>query len=207
MSVEDVLKNNRDPRKWADVKRVWPELYAELYKLNGGGVLPSPNETKPYLRSQKENKMSPKQMTGGISFFANHNDPSTSGRQMGISLESADNPRDQWFCAMRFEYVDWVPQGNGRVKPVNKPDIDLEGRINYKKYLAGRRLKVTNVANGRAVIVRPADVGPGIEKRIIDVSETAIFELDAVTDNQVKVEWVDPSTPLGLIEGQASRRY
>ena len=205
MSVEDVLKNNRDPRKWADVKRVWPELYAELYKLNGGNVLPSPMETK-YHPSTLEIALQPVDMVGGISFFANHNDASTAGRQMGITGESADNPKDQWFCAMRFEYVDWVEQPNGRIKPVNAPDIDFESRISFKQYLAGRRLKVTNVANGRAVIVRPADVGPGISKRVIDVSETAIFELDAVTDNPVKVEWVNPSTPLGPIEGQASRR-
>ncbi len=199
MSVEDVLKNNRDPRKWADVKRVWPELYAELYKLNGGGVLPPPNETKVYQPSQKEMKMTPKQMTGGISFFANHNDDSTAGRSMGITGESADNPRDQWFCAMRFEYVSWELQPNGRIKPVNKPDIDLEGRIAYKQYLAGRRLRIVHKTNGRAVVVRPADVGPGIPKRVIDVSETAINYLNAVTDDLVEVQWVSPETKLGPV--------
>lgn len=196
MSVEDVLKNNRDPRKWADVKRVWPELYAELYKLNGGGVLPSPMETKYYPTAQ-EIALQPKQMTGGISFFANHNDESTAGRSMGITGESADNPRDQWFCAMRFEYVDWRIQGNGLIKPVTYPEIGLPERIAFKQYLASRRLKVTHVANGRAVVVRPADVGPGIAKRVVDVSETAINELKAVTDDLVKVEWVSPETKLG----------
>lgn len=60
--------------------------------------------------------------------FANHNDPSTAGRKMAITLESTDKPRDQWFLAMRFRYVDWQIQSNGWYKPVNFPNIDQTAR-------------------------------------------------------------------------------
>lgn len=145
-----------------------------------------------------EHEMLPEsERKGGISFFANHNDASTAGRTMGISGESADKPLDQWYCAMRFAYVDWEIQSNGWYKPKNNPKIDQAARITYKSYLMGRRLKITNPKTGKSIVVRPADVGPGVPKRVVDVSETAINALGAKTDDQVTIEWVDPATPLG----------
>lgn len=141
-----------------------------------------------------------KEKRGGISFFANHNDPSTKGRTMGISGEPADKPWDQWFAAMRFGYVDSEVQSNGWIKPKNIDGIDLNKRIEYKKYLTDRRLKVTNPKTGKSVVVRPADWGPGVPKRMVDVSETAIKALGAVTDDEVTIEWVDKTTPLGPVK-------
>lgn len=155
---------------------------------------------KKYAPTDKEKEMMKTPVSGKISFFANLNDASTRGRHMGITGEPADSPWNQWFCAMRFEYVDWEIQSNGWYKPRNKDGIDLSGRIAYKKYLEDRRLKVTSKRNGKSVVVRPADVGPGVPKRIIDVSETAINALDCVTDDEVTVEWVDPNTDVGPIK-------
>lgn len=141
------------------------------------------------------------EMSGGISFFANHNDASTKGRSMGISGESADTPNDQWFCAMRFAYVATKehPSNPAWVKPTDRSDISQEEKFRLKKYLVGRRLKVTNPVTNKSVIVRPADWGPAAPSRVIDVSETTIKSLGAQTDDVVHVEWVDPSTPLGPV--------
>ncbi|MBM4618378.1 hypothetical protein GS540_29110 [Rhodococcus hoagii] len=78
------------------------------------------------------------------------------------------------------------------IKPISGTS-DLE----LKKYLPTRRLQITHVKSGKRIVVRPADWGPGVPKRVIDVSEQAIKALGAQTDDEVVVEWVDPSTPLG----------
>ena len=142
-------------------------------------------------------------MAGGISHFAGTTDASTRGRNMGISGEPADNPKDPWYCAMRFNYckVAVDPKNPYWVKPVpGSSDLAL------KSVLEGLRLKVTNPANGKAVVVRPADWGPGAwakpnadgkPYRVIDVSAHAERMLGAATDDRVVVEWVDPQTPLG----------
>jgi len=51
----------------------------------------------------------------------------------------------------------------------------------------GTRLRVTNVANGRAVTVRVNDRGPFRDGRIIDVSSAAAEALGMVNDGVVKV--------------------
>ena len=116
---------------------------------------------------------------------------------MGISGEPADQPWDTNYCAMRFGYVDVEPHRSGTPNWVQgkagTSDLGLKGRA--KNY----RLKVTNPATGAARIVRPADWGPAPVKRVIDLSETALKQLGAVTDTYVEVEWVSPSTPLGPV--------
>jgi rare lipoprotein A len=57
----------------------------------------------------------------------------------------------------------------------------------------GTKVKVTNTANGKSVIVRVNDRGPYIEGRIIDLSRSAAEELAFTTQGlaDVKVEVVD----------------
>jgi rare lipoprotein A len=59
----------------------------------------------------------------------------------------------------------------------------------------GTRLRVTNVANGRSVIVRVNDRGPFVGKRVIDVSLGAAREIQMVRSGtaQVRLELV-PTT-------------
>ena len=52
----------------------------------------------------------------------------------------------------------------------------------------GTRVRVTNLANGRAVDVRVNDRGPVIEDRIIDLSFAAARALDAVDDGVFRVQ-------------------
>lgn len=51
----------------------------------------------------------------------------------------------------------------------------------------GTRVRVTNVANGRTVIVRVNDRGPFIDGRILDLSHAAARELDALGAGVVTV--------------------
>lgn len=143
-------------------------------------------------------------MRGGCSHFANPDDASTRGRKMGISGEPADNPNDQWYCAMRFNYcqIQDDPSNKYWVKPVpGTSDLRL------KSILPNLRLKVTNPATGKAVVVRPADWGPGAwakpggpKYRVVDLSAGALAALGASTDDTVQVEWVDRNTPVGLVK-------
>lgn len=169
------------------------------------GNAPAPAPTPiGYVPSAEEVRLTPLDgMVGGCSHFANPDDASTRGKFMGISGEPADHPTDQWYAAMRFNYCDIRvdPSNAFWVKPVaGTSDLSL------KKYLPGRRLKVTHVGTGKAVVVRPADWGPGAwakpggpKYRVVDLSATALNVIGATTDDKVVVEWVDPATPLGPI--------
>ncbi|MBM4570279.1 hypothetical protein GS489_07615 [Rhodococcus hoagii] len=148
-----------------------------------------------YVPTDQERRATPTDgMRGGISHFAGTNDASTAGRTMAITGESADKPADPWFCAMRFAYT---KMGPNPAKPEWIKPISGTSDLELKKYLPTRRLQITHVKSGKRIVVRPADWGPGVPKRVIDVSEQAIKALGAQTDDEVVVEWVDPSTPLG----------
>ncbi|HYJ83721.1 MAG TPA: septal ring lytic transglycosylase RlpA family protein [Allosphingosinicella sp.] len=51
----------------------------------------------------------------------------------------------------------------------------------------GTRIRVTNVANGRSVVVRVNDRGPFVGKRLIDVSLGAAREIQMVRSGTAKV--------------------
>lgn len=207
-----VLKDNKDPRKVDDLRRVWPELYnaviGALIPVNQGPLIDPPKVPAKYVPSKDELILTPKDgMVGGISWFAGPKDASTRGRNMGISGEPADKPWDEWYCAMRFGYVGLVPRADGvfapgvAIKPADNIGLSQAEKFRLKALLPSLRLKVTNKSNGKAIVVRGADWGPGIIKpfRVIDVSEHAIKTLGATTDSQVLVEWVNKSTPLGPV--------
>jgi rare lipoprotein A len=49
------------------------------------------------------------------------------------------------------------------------------------------RVKVTNITNGKTVIVRVNDRGPFVPKRIIDLSKKAAEELEMLEDGVIEV--------------------
>lgn len=156
-----------------------------------------------YRPSLDEVSLTPRDgMRGGISHFANADDASTRGRTMGISGEPADRPWDQWFCAMRFGYVGTItnPANPAWLKPADNIGLTTTEKMRLKGVLPTRRLLVTNPSTGKRVVVRPADWGPGVPSRVVDVSATAMAALGAQTDTQVSVEWCDPSRPLGPVQ-------
>ncbi len=197
--IVNVLKQNTDPRRWTDLRRVWPELHDKLKGLTAGSQVPVVDQPQGYRPTKDELQLSSTtQLVGGISHFATPGDPSTRGGFMGVSGEPADKPWDTYYCAMRWGYVQWNPT---TYKPAgNIPGMTDEEKFRLKKYLATRKVMVTVIATGRAVVLRPADAGPSIGKRVIDVSPDVLHNvLFAETDDQVRVEWVDPSTKLGVI--------
>ena len=72
----------------------------------------------------------------------------------------------------------------------------------HKTLPFGTRLRVTNVLNGRSVVVRVSDRGPFRHRRIIDLSEVAARPLGIVNQGSATIvaEVVAPETPLGPAE-------
>lgn len=197
--IENVLKENKDPRKLDDLQRVWPELYSAVkgIALTSPSQPPVVDKPQGYAPTKDELQLtSTTKLVGGISHFATPGDASTKGGYMGVSGEPADKPNDIYYCAMRWGYVAWHPttfKPNGNI-----PGMKDEEKFRLKKYLATRKIRVTVIATGKTVVLRPADAGPSIGHRVVDVSPTVIHDiLEAETDDQVRVEWVDPATPLG----------
>jgi rare lipoprotein A len=62
-------------------------------------------------------------------------------------------------------------------------------------------VRVTNLQNGRSIVVRVNDRGPFVGNRIIDLSYTAAAKLDMLRNGTalVEVRTIDPSTPLPVI--------
>jgi rare lipoprotein A len=60
-------------------------------------------------------------------------------------------------------------------------------------------VRVTNLENGRSVVVRVNDRGPFVGNRIIDLSYTAATRLDMLRNGtaMVEVRGIDPRAPLG----------
>ena len=58
----------------------------------------------------------------------------------------------------------------------------------------GSRVRVTNLDNGRSVVVRINDRGPYVENRVIDLSYAAARELQFLSDGttRVRLEVLDP---------------
>ena len=76
----------------------------------------------------------------------------------------------------------------------------------HKTLPFGTRLRVTNVKNGKSVIVRVSDRGPFRHQRIIDLSEAAAHPLGIVECGAATVvaEIVAADTPLGLASTPAN---
>lgn len=66
----------------------------------------------------------------------------------------------------------------------------------HRKLPFGTMLKVTNLANGKSVIVRVNDRGPFVKNRIIDLSRRAAQELDFIRQGvaKVKIEIINKNT-------------
>jgi rare lipoprotein A len=69
-------------------------------------------------------------------------------------------------------------------------------------------VRVTNLQNGRSIVVRVNDRGPFVGNRIIDLSYTAAAKLDMLRNGTalVEVRAIDPSTPLPVITASTGTR-
>ena len=58
----------------------------------------------------------------------------------------------------------------------------------HKSLPFGTKVKVTNVKNGRSVVVRVNDRGPFVKGRIIDLSQAAFSSIGNLSSGVIKVE-------------------
>lgn len=82
---------------------------------------------------------------------------------------------------------------NGKIFDMNKMTCA------HKTLPFGTKLKVTNIDNGKSVIVEVTDRGPYIKGRIIDLSEEAFKQIAPKKQGIAKVEVVELTTERNLL--------
>jgi len=92
-------------------------------------------------------------------------------------------------------YFHGRPTASG--EPYNMYDLTAA----HRSLPLGTWVRVTNLRNGRAVIVRINDRGPYVAPRIIDVSYSVarILEFKAQGLQRVRLDVVQPSTTLAML--------
>jgi rare lipoprotein A (peptidoglycan hydrolase) len=88
------------------------------------------------------------------------------------------------------------PRFHGRLTASGEP-FDMASLTAAHPHLPfGSRVRVTNLANGRSVVVTINDRGPYVKPRIIDLSHAAARRLGFVDDGltEVRLEVLDPPT-------------
>lgn len=96
----------------------------------------------------------------------------------------------------------WYGPGFHKVRTSTGEPYDMYGMTAAHKTLPlPAYVRVTNLQNGRSVVVRVNDRGPFVGNRIIDLSYTAAAKLDMLRNGtaMVDVRTLDPSTPPPVI--------
>jgi rare lipoprotein A len=96
----------------------------------------------------------------------------------------------------------WYGPGFHKVRTSTGEPYDMYGMTAAHKTLPlPAYVRVTNLQNGRSIVVRVNDRGPFVGNRIIDLSYTAAAKLDMLRNGTalVEVRALDPSTPLPVI--------
>jgi rare lipoprotein A len=100
----------------------------------------------------------------------------------------------------------WYGPGFHKVRTSTGEPYDMYGMTAAHKTLPlPAYVRVTNLQNGRSIVVRVNDRGPFVGNRIIDLSYTAAAKLDMLRNGTalVEVRAIDPSTPLPVITASA----
>jgi rare lipoprotein A (peptidoglycan hydrolase) len=93
----------------------------------------------------------------------------------------------------------WYGPGFHQVRTSTGEPYDMYGMTAAHKTLPlPAYVRVTNLQNGRSVVVRVNDRGPFVGNRIIDLSYTAASKLDMLRNGtaMVEVRAIDPSVPM-----------
>ena len=128
--------------------------------------------------------------SGKISYFSSRDvtgycDGAAWGEKLGETC-GTDDATKYWYVAMRWLYVD--------AEPESKEFYDAKDWWHDKKIL------VTNPSNEIRMVLAVKDWGPSESTgRVIDVSETALNALGAVTDATVNIEFADQNSALGRV--------
>lgn len=92
----------------------------------------------------------------------------------------------------------WYGPGFHKEQTSNGESYDMYGMTAAHKTLPlPANVRVTNLENGRSIVVRVNDRGPFVGNRIIDLSRTAAAKLDMLRNGtaMVEVRSLDPLTP------------
>jgi rare lipoprotein A len=98
----------------------------------------------------------------------------------------------------------WYGPGFHQVKTSNGETYDMYGMTAAHRTLPlPAYVRVTNLQNGRSVVVRVNDRGPFVGNRIIDLSYTAASRLDMLRTGtaMVEVRAIDPTAPAQTLAG------
>lgn len=88
-------------------------------------------------------------------------------------------------------------------KTANGERYDMYGMTAAHKLLPfNTQVKVTNVRNGRSIIVRVNDRGPFVEKRVIDLTKTGAEKLDIVGSGTARVRVESVGAVAGISRGK-----
>jgi rare lipoprotein A len=101
----------------------------------------------------------------------------------------------------------WYGPGFHKVRTSTGEPYDMYGMTAAHKTLPlPAYVRVTNLQNGRSVVVRVNDRGPFVGNRIIDLSYTAAAKLDMLRNGtaMVDVRTIDPSTPPAITSAAAA---
>jgi len=105
-----------------------------------------------------------------------------------LALGCARGPRPQYPGGAQYGLASWYGRDfNGR--PTASGEIfDMYGYTAAHRSLPfGTRVRVTNEANGRSVVVRINDRGPWVEGRILDLSYAAAKQLGMLEAGVIRV--------------------
>jgi len=108
-----------------------------------------------------------------------------------------------YVLASSADYVErgvasWYGPGFHKIRTSTGESYDMYGMTAAHKTLPlPAYVRVTNLQNGRSVVVRVNDRGPFVGNRIIDLSYTAASRLDMLRDGtaMVEVRAIDPGLP------------
>lgn len=184
----------RIPENWYDkVSKVADTLIAEAeaaemaQSLGGGAWLGGVNSLMEAIRGGFTEGIGPgtgylPANRGRISHFGGPNGGAYGN--MALTGESGVNPRDNWYVAMRWPYVD---------------EEAVEGA---EEWWRNRKILVVNPKNNKAVVLRAADWGPNVDTgRVIDVSPHALKQgLGASTDDIVHIAFAPDNAGLGPVD-------
>jgi len=136
-----------------------------------------------------------------VSIFANAEETKLqSGKSESLAINTTETPMSVYFGEENYDIgTDFYYEETGRSswygKRFHHRKTSSGERYDMYAYTAAHRtlpfgtiVRVTNLENNQSVLVKINDRGPFVRKRIIDLSATAVKDIDAFSSDMVKVE-------------------
>ena len=90
-------------------------------------------------------------------------------------------------ASFNYEATYYADFFNGR--PTKSGEIFNQNKLTCasNKFILGSRLKITNIENGKSVIVKVNDIGPA-DNKVIDLSKTAFKRIADLAKGRIKIK-------------------